>query len=114
MGRFNFLPEFEKELGRLVKKYKSLHIDLSEFQKVLSVQPEGIGRNFSVLYRSKSIIIVKARLACAALRSRDIRVVYAYHHDRFEFLYIEIYFKGDKENENFARIREYIKSFPEN
>ena len=52
---------------------------------------------------------MKARLACKSLRDRSIRVIYAYHNDTVTFVYIELYFKGDKKNEDRERVREYIK-----
>ena len=41
------------------------------------------------------------------------RVVYAYHGTSITFVYIEIYFKGHKENEDRQRIKEYLKKFAE-
>jgi len=39
-----------------------------------------------------------------------IRVIYAFHTASFKVDFIEIYFKGEKENEDFGRIKEYLKN----
>lgn len=111
MSLFKSLPEFQKEFEKLKKKYPSLEDDIKKFEAILVQYPLGIGTNFAVLYRSQKLHIIKSRLACKSLRDRSIRVVYSYHQDTLTFLYIEIYFKGDKENENTVRINNYIKSF---
>ena len=55
-------------------------------------------------------MVVKARLACAALRNRSLRLIYAYHNEVLEFVYIELYSKGDKANEDRERIDDYLQS----
>jgi len=111
MSHFNQSPEFEKELKKLAKKYRSLPKDLKDLEEVLVARPTGMGKNFTIVHSAESVKIVKARLACESLHDRSIRIVYAYHDSTFEFMYIEIYFKGDKENEDRGRIEEYLKSF---
>ena len=110
MSRFNRLPAFEKGIKRLQKKYKTLEDDLEKFEKVLVTSPTGVGENFTIVHDSGNIKIVKARMACRALRDRSLRVIYAYLEQEQEIDFIEIYFKGDKENENRDRIVEYFKS----
>lgn len=39
-----------------------------------------------------------------------IRVIYAYHIAASKVDFIEIYFKGEKENEDRERIKEYLKN----
>ncbi len=109
MSHFERLHEFERELRRLTKKYRSLPEDLRELENVLRVLPTGSGSNFAILHRSETVVVVKARLACKSLRERSLRVIYAYHGATVTFMYIELYFKGDKENENFERIVAYVK-----
>lgn len=109
MNHFDRLPEFEKELKRLGTKYPSLYDDLEKFQEVVASYPTGIGKNFSIIHFADKLKIMKARLACKSLRDRSIRVIYAYHNDTVTFVYIELYFKGDKKNEDRERVREYIK-----
>ncbi|MDP4032388.1 MAG: hypothetical protein Q8P60_05950 [Pseudorhodobacter sp.] len=108
MSRFNQLPEFEKELYKLSKKFPSLIEDLKRFEKLTAINHTGIGKNFTIIHFSGECKIVKARLACKSLRDRSMRIIYAYHNDTVTFVYIELYSKGEKENEDQKRIREYL------
>lgn len=110
MSSFSQSPEFQKELKKLGGKYPSLYEDLEKFQIILEAYPTGVGKNFSIIHSSESLRIVKARLACKSLKDRSIRVIYAYHNDAVTFVYIELYFKGDKENEDYDRVKKYIKA----
>jgi hypothetical protein len=110
MNHFNKLPEFEREFKKLSQKYSSLTEDLKKLEKLVAINPLGMGTNFVVIHHSDTVKIVKTRLACKSLRDRSIRIIYAYHHDKLTFMYIEMYFKGDKENEDRERIKQYLKS----
>jgi len=110
MIRFNGLPEFEKEFKRLFKKYRTLNDDLEKFKKVLVSVPTGIGKNFIVFHSSPTLKLVKAHLACRALRNNHLlRVIYSYFEQEQRIEFVELYFKGDKENENYERIKKYLK-----
>lgn len=111
MSTFSTLPEFEKELKKLSKKYPSLQSDIEDIKPVLLESKTGIGKNFTIMMHTESVQIVKVRILCESLRSRAIRLIYAYRKDKIEFMYIELYFKGDKENEDRERIKEYLKKF---
>ena len=113
MSHFKQLPEFKKELKKLSKKYQTLHQDIKTLEKVLDVQPTGIGKNFTILHHSEEVVLVKTRLACKSLRDRSMRLIYAYHDYTVTFVYIELYFKGNKETEDSGRIAGYLKSMGE-
>ncbi len=108
MSHFDQLPEFEKEFKKLSKKYSSLGRDIEDIKAVLSQSPTGIGKNFTIIKIVNDVKIVKVRIHCESLRARTIRLIYAYHADRVTFMYIQLYAKGDKENEDKARIDDYI------
>ncbi len=110
MNHFNALAEFEKEFKRLFKKYRTLDDDLENFKKILITTPTGIGKNFVIVSSSQTVKIVKARMACRALRDRSLRIVYSYIEPERRIDFIEIYFKGEKENEDRERIKEYLKN----
>lgn len=110
MSKFLSLPDFEKEIKKLSKKYPTLLDDIEDIKPVLLVCPTGIGKNFVIIRISGDIKIVKVDIHCESLRSRSIRLIYAYHKDRIEFMFIELYFKGNKENENRERIESYLKN----
>ena len=110
MNDFNALAEFEKEFRRLFKKYRTIGDDFEKFKKVLLVAPTGVGKNFVIIHSTETIKIVKARMACRALRDRSLRVIYAFSESSHRIEFIEIYFKGEKENEDRERIKEYLKN----
>ena len=106
---FSELREFQRERIRLSRKYKSLPTDLQLFREVIAAVPPTPSRRISILTQTPSLLIVKARLACKYLRNSSLRVIYAFfiHERRVDF--IELYFKGDKEREDGARINRYLR-----
>ncbi len=108
------LSEFEKDLKKLKKRFRTLDYDLENFIKVqlkmlhkLDIDNKGIVeiKGLNIEYPK----IYKARkFACKSLKgtgSRSgIRIVYAYYDKEDKIELIEIYFKGDKENEDRERI----------
>ncbi len=110
MTHFNSLPEFDKEFKKLEKKYQSLSEDLDFFEKILLDNPTGFGNNFAIIHSNSTCKIVKARLSCRSLRGKSLRIIYAVTKDGISFMYIEIYFKGEKENHDYERAKTYINS----
>ena len=106
---FDELPEFKKECKRLAGKYRSLSEDLKEFRKVVSVIPLGNSKHFAVIEQNDVLRIVKARLFCRYLKGSSLRVIYSYSERAQHIEFIEIYHKGDKENEDRKRIQQYLK-----
>lgn len=85
--------------------------DIKKFERFISANPTGLGKNFTIIHIRENTKLVKARMMCKSLKDRSIRIIYAYHDDTVTFVYIELYFKGNKENEDRARIEKYLKSF---
>lgn len=54
--------------------------------------------------------VIKIRMACKARRKSSLRVVYSYFEQEQQIEFIELYFKGDKENGDHERIKEYLKN----
>ena len=106
---FNELPEFQKELKRLAKKYRSIPNDLQEFCSVVSAVPLGNSKHFNVITTTEFLHIVKARLFCKYLKGSSLRVIYSYFIQEQRIEFIELYFKGEKENEDRERIKEYLR-----
>lgn len=117
--KITHVPEFEKDLKKLRKRFSSLEEDLRVFIKVAMnlFHKQNIDSN-AIFHISdlgiKSPKVYKAKkFACKALKGKGaqsgIRVIYAYYEndDRIEF--VEIYFKQDQEKENRERIRKYCK-----
>ena len=108
---YDELPEFSKEFKRFSKKYKSLPDDLEEFKRVVDVAPLGNSKHFNVITRNEQYAVVKARLFCRYLKGSSFRIVYTFHCQSCKVEFIEIYFKGNKANEDRERIKEYLKNF---
>ena len=107
---FSELPEFRKEFKRLARKYKSLPDDLREFCSVVSSIPLGNGKHFAVIAQTERIHIIKVRFFCRCLKGSSLRIVYARLEKKQRIEFIELYYKGDKENEDCERIKDYLKN----
>jgi mRNA-degrading endonuclease RelE of RelBE toxin-antitoxin system len=115
--QISHVPEFEKDLQKLAKRYVSLEEDLRIFIKVAlnTFHKQHIDSGAIVHISDLGIYspkIYKARrFACKALKGKGaqsgIRVIYAYHEEEDKIEFIEVYYKGDKESEDRARIGKY-------
>jgi len=115
----NYLPEFEKEKKKLLKRFRTLDEDLQTF---IDVQLKlfhklGIDNNavehISDLSISEPKIYKVKKFACKALKGKGvqsgIRITYSFFQDEDKIEFIEIYHKGDKENEDKERIKKLYK-----
>ena len=125
MSKVNYkeIPEFQKDLKSLSKKYPSLVGDLN-LAKIAAIELFHIHKinNLSVFpipnFCSEEVQICKIKkFACKSLKGRGaksgIRVIYAFHSRTLTVNFIEIYFKADQENESRERIKEYLKKLPQ-
>lgn len=55
----------------------------------------------------KKSFIFKVRLKCKSTKGSNFRIIYFYDGEKIEIIFIEIYFKGNKENENEKVIEEF-------
>jgi len=110
MMNFKELPAFSKEFKKLLKKYKTLESDLQVFKKGIAKVDLLSNKNFAVLHQRERLLIIKARFFCRYLKSKTLRLIYAYYSEKGLIEFIEIYFKGNKENEDRERIKNYIKN----
>jgi len=118
-NKINRLPEFDKDLKKLAKRFRTIEEDLQilidhglvAFHKFNIdnggiFEIEGLGISYPKIFKVK-------KFACRALKgtgaNSGLRLIYAYYADKDEIDLIEIYFKGDKENENRERILKYYK-----
>ena len=113
------LSEFEKDFKKLKKKFRTLDEDLKNFIKVQLklfhklkldnqgiVEIAGLGIDYPRIYKAR-------KFACRSLKGKGsksgIRIIYAYFDKEDKIEFIEIYFKGDKENEDRNRLKKYTK-----
>jgi mRNA-degrading endonuclease RelE of RelBE toxin-antitoxin system len=110
MMNFKYSTEFQKEIKKLQKKYKSLFEDLELFKKVLSVYPKGRDKHFARLTETGNYSVYKSRFFCRYLKNESLRIIYAYEKEQDTIFFLEIYCKGDKETEDKERIEKFIQS----
>jgi hypothetical protein len=108
------LPEFDKDMRRLLKRFKTLEDDLKVFVKnelnlyhKIGIDNKGVFQVSGLKIESPKICKAK-KFACRSLKGRGvqsgIRVIYAYFEEQDRIELIEIYYKGDKDNEDKERI----------
>ena len=112
---FEEIAPFKKDFKSLLKKYKTLVDDLDIVKKVLQLLPEDrppFSYRIDNLGLESCVIKVK-KIACKSLKGKGVnsglRLVYAYFKKEERIVFIEIYHKNDKENEDRLRILEYFK-----
>ncbi len=108
------LVEFEKDLKKLLRKFRTLEEDLETFIQnqlnlyhKLRIDNKGIfpisdlGISYPKIYKAK-------KFACRSLKGKGIasgiRVIYAYFEQEDAIELVEIYYKGEKENEDRNRV----------
>jgi hypothetical protein len=107
---FDELFEFKKDLKTLTKKYKSLNDDLQVVKKVLEVVPdERPPFSFRIDGLGIETCVIKIKkIACKSLKGRGVnsglRLVYAHFPLEQRIIFIELYHKSDKPNEDRQRI----------
>lgn len=112
---FDELREFKNDLKYLLKKYRTLHDDLSEVKTILKMRPDErppFSFRISNLGLETCIIKVK-KIACKALKGKGVnsglRLIYAWFPEEQKIAFIELYHKNDKENEDKKRIKANFK-----
>lgn len=107
---FEAIPEFEKDVKRLQKRFRSLPDDLEVIKKVLRVKPEGRAP-FSYRINNlgiKTCVIKVKKIACRSLKGKGtrsgLRLVYALFKEKPRIVFIELYHKSDQANEDRNRI----------
>ena len=119
--RYRETPQFLKDLKNLSKKrFRNLREDVLVVRNAINAyhstdevpvdaikQISGLGDEHVKVYKIRKI-------ESAALRkggySSRFRVIYAFYAKTAQVEFIEIYFKGNKENEDRARIKSYLQA----
>ncbi len=107
---FGELTEFDKDLKRLLKKYRTLNDDLFTVKAILKNKPEARPPfSFQLDYLAiETCVIEIKKMACRSLKGRGVnsglRLVYAYFEKENKIIFVELFHKKDKENEDRKRI----------
>jgi mRNA-degrading endonuclease RelE of RelBE toxin-antitoxin system len=113
--RFKSLSEFEKDLKHLLKKYRSLNSDLEDIKIILRAKPdEQPPYSFRIDNLGITTCVIKIKkIASDNFKGRGInsgfRLVYAWFKEEQKIIFIELYHKSDKGNEDRQRILENFK-----
>lgn len=112
---FDSLTEFNRDLKFLLKKYRTLEGDLQILTKILEVRPNQQPPFIFVIDNLglKTCVISVKKIACKSLKGRGtnsgLRLIYAYFEQESKIIFIELYHKNDKENEDRQRILDNFK-----
>ncbi len=120
MIKYICLPEFEKDFKSLQKRYRTLIEDFETFKKFtletfyeMNVQSTA----FIPVERfcgEKYIADKVRKFACKSLRGRGnhsgIRIIFVWQKETKTVTFIEIYFKGDKSEEDRDRLKLFVDS----
>ena len=107
---FEELPEYRRDLKDLLKKYRTLAEDIEVVKKVLTVSPdERPPFSFRIDGLGITTCVIKVKkIASRALKGRGVnsgfRLVYALFKEETKIVFIEVYHKNAKENEDKQRI----------
>ncbi len=113
--RIETLPEFQKDLKRLLKKYRTLNDDLEEVRTILRVKPdERPPFSFRIDNLGIETCIIKVKkIACRSLKGKGVnsglRLVYAYFKEEGKIVFIELYHKNEKGDIDRERINRNFK-----
>ncbi len=112
MGNMEFetLPEYDRDVKKLLKKYRTLSGDIEEVKKVLAIRPDAQAP-FSFRIDGlgiQSCVIKVKKIASDSFKGRGshsgLRLVYAYFQETATIILVELYHKNDKDNEDRERI----------
>ena len=106
---FKLTPDFSRDFKKLLKKYKTLEQDLDNFKRNVREVDLRANKNFAVLYMNEQVMIIKARFFCRYLKGKTLRIVFAYFIDKKKIVFIELFYKGDKQREDKQRYKYFLK-----
>ena len=112
---FEELPEFQRDMKLLSKKFRTLYEDLLVVKQVLAVFPDErppFSFRISDLGIESCVIKIK-KIACRSLKGRGVnsglRLIYAYFPEHQKIVFIELYHKSDQEMDSRGRIWDHFK-----
>ena len=119
MIKYKTLPEFNRDFKKLAKRYITLAEDLERVKKnaIELCHVKGMCHNVEEIKgagNAENLQFYKIRkIASRSIPGRGnqtgLRVIYAFFPKLEEVVFLEIYFKGDKENEDRGRIKEFSR-----
>jgi len=111
---FEALNPFRKDLKSLLKRFRTLEDDLAVVKQILEIMPdERAPFSFRIDNLGLETCIIKIKkIACRSLKGRGVnsglRLVYAYFPTENRIVFVELFHKNDKENEDRQRILDHF------
>lgn len=109
------IPEYEKDVKRYKKKFRTIEEDIEIVKAILKIKPDQrppFSQRIERLGIETCIIKIK-KIACRSLKGRGVesgfRLVYAYFPETPKIIFVELYFKADQEREARERILKHFK-----
>lgn len=119
MINYVYLPEFEKDMKSLLKRFRTLEDDFEKFKKyslethfeknvetTSFVKIEGMCADLYTSYKVR-------KFACRSLPGKGnqsgIRIIFIWEENSRTITFVEIYFKGNKTLEDKERLKSVIK-----
>ena len=121
---FKQTPEFQKDLKRLGKKWRSLPTDITDAQRSLIplyVPQPGVdilvlrqsffgSKHAAILHQTSKAEVVKMRLDVSDLGTKDkVRMIFIAVKTDNEIIFVELYAKDEKLREDPARYRRIVE-----
>ncbi len=111
---------FTKDLKKLLKRFRTLKDDLENLKRnqiellhVYKIDNQGI---FEIKGFSNPVFVIYKvkKFACMSLKGHGcdsgLRLIYAINKIENSIFLLEIYFKGDKENEDISRVTYFLEN----
>lgn len=121
MIRYDEIDEFKRDLKKLSKRFRSLSEDLCTIKRaVISLRHQLDIDNLSTFeitgcHFNKGGIWKIRKFACKSLKGKGVksgmRAIYCWQPQDNLVTWLEIYYKGDKPNEDQDRIKRFISKF---
>ena len=112
---FEELPEYQKDMKRLLKKYRTLISDLDDVRKDLNDEP-GASPPYSFRIENLGIstcVIKIKKIASDSFKGKGVqsgfRLIYAYFEAEKRIVFVELYHKNEKTIEDRERILKNFK-----
>ena len=119
--QYSALPAFDKDFKKLKKRFITLDKDF-EIMKRSAIEvyhlkniPTPAVVKMEGFCSDKYDSMKVRKFSCMALKGRGsasgIRVIYVFETESCKATFVEIYFKGDKENEDKERLKVFLDGF---
>lgn len=107
--KFIETPPFKKNVKELTKRFRTLPLAIEVRKNVLTATPiHYLAQAISGLGNEIPLPVYKLKFSCANLAGNRLRLIYTYDAPNETITFIEVYFKGDKENEDQNLITQFF------